>query len=374
MTPLVDANDTVPVGRSAPARALAESRVDLVKLIQDGLPPREYVPGADGWLAKGKRHHIAAERKTGKSLGIGIIAALDVVAAGGTVVVLDRENGGDEYGRRLASVLDARHSSNELRELLRFRYRYHAWPSMQLEWGGSDDYAEAFAGVDLVIFDSSRTFLTNVRLNEDSADDYSAFTDALIDPLTRAGIATVILDNTGHGEKDRARGSSAKQDLADIAYTVRAANAFNLQRAGLLEMTCRHSRFGEISGTFVLELGGGTYGSWRAKDGGDARRIFHDSCVKALQVESPLGRDRLLPAARAAGAGGRTETLVEWLGEFVIDDLSPIIHRPAGYQLAPLSPRLGTGWDSPDAAPLSPTPPLRAGGTGLTPRRGQGAA
>ena len=129
-----------------PAAALASSRVDLIDIIEHGIPDREFVPGTGGFLAAGKRHHIAAERKTGKSLGIGIVAALDIVFAGGVVYVLDRENGADEYARRLDAVLKARHADERLRDLIRQNFRYHAWPTLRLQWGTDPAYAAAFAG------------------------------------------------------------------------------------------------------------------------------------------------------------------------------------------------------------------------------------
>ena len=161
------------------------------------------MPGA-AWLPQGKRVVVAAERKTGKSLAFGVVAALDIVAAGGVVVVLDRENGQDEYARRLDSVLTARGISPAMRDLVRRNYRYHAWPLLKLEWGEDPvAYAQAFAGATAVMLDSTRKFLTSVALKEDDSDDYARFTELLIDPLARAGIATVLLDNTGHGAKDR---------------------------------------------------------------------------------------------------------------------------------------------------------------------------
>jgi hypothetical protein len=41
------------------AEALAAARVDLVQLIRDGIPEREFVPGGDGWLIAGKRYQRA---------------------------------------------------------------------------------------------------------------------------------------------------------------------------------------------------------------------------------------------------------------------------------------------------------------------------
>jgi hypothetical protein len=246
-----------------PADVLAESRVDLGEMIRIGIPPRKFVPGSGGALVPGKRHHIGAPSKEGKSLSIGTVAAVDIVTAGGVVAVLDRENGADEYARRLEQVLDARKVSDEERKPIYANYRYHAWPTLKLEWGNDPGpYVRAFAGIDVVIFDSVRKFLTSAGMKEDSSDDYSDFTDALIDPLWAANIATVMLDNEGH-RRGRVRGTTSKPDYCDVMFSLERAEEYSLVKAGRLEMNCTHSRFGELTGTWALDLGGGTYGHWR---------------------------------------------------------------------------------------------------------------
>src|SRR5207245_1634380 len=98
--------------------ALAESRVDLIQFIAEGVPPRDFIPGSASTIVRGKRHHIAGGSKTGKSLTVGIITAIEMVGQGATVVVLDRENGADEYARRLESVLTAMRAPDQLKEAL----------------------------------------------------------------------------------------------------------------------------------------------------------------------------------------------------------------------------------------------------------------
>jgi hypothetical protein len=242
---------------------LERSRVDLIEMGRDGIPEREYLPGAHGLLPRGKRVHVAAEKKTGKSLAIGVVLPIDVIVAGGTVAVLDRENGADESARRLRDVLDARGADDALKERAREHYRYYAWPPLRLDWADDPAYVDAFADVDLVVFDSSRSHLTPLRLKEESSDDYSAFTTALVDPLMRAGVTVIVLDNTGHAEKERARGTSAKEDLCDVAFTMKVLSAFSSARQGRVELRCIASRLGEIDGTWQMQLGGGTFGPWK---------------------------------------------------------------------------------------------------------------
>jgi AAA domain len=95
-------------GPSAVER-LEASRIDLVAMIERGLPPRQMVPGSIWWQA-GKRHLVAAPSKNGKSL-VGLVHGVDVIEAGGRVVIIDRENGAEEYARRLACILGDRNGA-----------------------------------------------------------------------------------------------------------------------------------------------------------------------------------------------------------------------------------------------------------------------
>ena len=290
----------------------------------------------------GKRHLIFAGPKVGKSITCAIVMAIDIVAAGGTVYVLDRENGGDEYARRLEMVLNARGADEGLRDLVARNYRYHACDQLKLEWGRDPDYVQAFDGATLVIFDSSRKFLTSLGLKESENDDFDVFAVALVDPLFGAGVATMILDNVGHSTgregQERARGASSKADVVDVVYGLKRPKEFSVDRAGCVEMECKFSRVGELTGTWDLELGGGRYGAWSHRGGVEARNRFHDTCVAVLEGKSPLGRDRLVQAVRDRGESGTTETWHDCLGEFVQDVISPIIHNSAGFSLDTLSP------------------------------------
>ena len=343
--------------KTAPAAELAATRVNLFDLIRDGVPDREFVPGTADAFAAGKRHHVAGESKAGKTLSIGLILAIDVVLAGGVVVILDRENGADEYSRRLASVLNGRRADEHARKLIESNYHYHAWPQLKLEWGKSNDYPEAFAGTNLVIFDNSRKFLSSLGLKEDSSDEFTEFAEAIIDPLMKAGIATAILDNSGYSAPDRPRGSSSKPDHTDVMFALRTGQAFNLLQTGWTEMECKFSRIGEISGKWKLELGGGTYGSWTHEGVPEGRARFIDACIEALQESGYeyLGREALIKAARERGAVGRATTMREWLTAHVAEKGARIgHHRQHGYHLVPARDHPGP---SPPFRPADPPGP-----------------
>jgi hypothetical protein len=217
------------------------------------------------------------------------------------VAVLDRENGADEFARRVESVLDARGAGAALRDAVSERLRYYAWPSLSLDWRDDPSYVEVFADVDLVIFDSTRSHLTSLGLKEDQSDDFAAFASALIDPLTMAGVATLTLDNVGHVEKGRSRGTSAKADLCDVVYVMDGVTPFSLDVAGRVELRCTHSRIGEVDGAWEMELGGGHYGSWRRLGArpAAARSDLLDAVLEVLKAGGPLGSEKIGKAIRA---------------------------------------------------------------------------
>ncbi|MEK6272455.1 MAG: AAA family ATPase [Actinomycetota bacterium] len=275
--------------KPAAAAALAASRVDLVEVIRDGIPERQYVPGCEGWLIAGKRYLIPAPAGTGKSL-LGLVAAVGVVEAGGTVSILDVENGADEYARRLEDVLKARDADGELARACSERLRYYAWPALRVTWS-PEDWAAPFDGVDLAVFDSSRLVLSTAGLAEDSNDDYAMFVNALLVPLARAGSSTMTLDNTGHEERDRARGASAKADLNEVVYVVKRGEEFDRDQHGHLRLVRKRTRFSELPAELKVPLGGGVYGppvvAEPDDDGGDFRPTYLMERLSQTIEDSP---------------------------------------------------------------------------------------
>lgn len=305
--PLEDASPEPPAAASqepattAPTHALAAARVDLVERIGEGIPERQWVPGGEPWLLAGKRYLLPAPAGTGKSL-LAVVVTLDVVAAGGTVAVLDVENGADEYARRLADVLDARGGRDgDLADACSARLRYFEWPGLRVTWG-AEEWAAALAGVDLAIFDSSRLMLSAAGLAEDSNDDYSTFVNALLVPLARAGVTTLVLDNTGH-DGDRARGASAKGDLNEVVYVVETGEPFDREEAGHLRLLRRRTRFAELPAELHVPIGGGTYGpvveAEPAPDSDDFRpTVLMERISEAIETEPGMSTNEATGAVK----------------------------------------------------------------------------
>jgi hypothetical protein len=335
----------------APADALATSRVDLIELIRTGIPERSYVPGGEPLLLAGKRYLIPAPAGTGKSL-LTVVLGIDVVAAGGTVVILDVENGAEEYARRLSDVLEARDVDGSLADACTERLRYHAWPALRVSWG-AEEWAAAFAGVDLAAFDSSRLMLSAAGLGEDSNDDYSAFVHALLIPLARAGVTTLVLDNTGHEERDRARGASAKGDLNEVVYTAKVGEEFGRDQAGHLRLVRRRTRFTELPGELHVPLGGGVYGPIEEAEAGADSDGFRPTALmerasKAIEESPGLARKDVL-----ALVGGKTQYASLALGLLVAEDYVRVerdghskLHFSAQVYREIADPRAGTPWEA----------------------------
>jgi hypothetical protein len=240
-----------------PAQALEQSRVDLIDMIRQGVPAPACVPGGSPWLLAGKRYLMPAPAGTGKSL-VALTTAVAVVQHGGRVLVLDVENGAAEYAGRLQDILRARDHDGTLAEACQERLHYHAFPDLNLSWT-REAWAAATARADLVIFDSSRFCLSQVGLAEDKADDYSQFVSSFIMPLATGGACTLMLDNTGHGEHDRARGTSSKSDLNEVVYALKVGTPFDRERAGHLRLVQTRSRFAGLPRELHVHLGADTY-------------------------------------------------------------------------------------------------------------------
>jgi len=276
---------------------LDDARVDLVAALEGGLPEREWLPCSERMLARGGRHHVAAPLKSGKSLGL-LAHAVEMAIAGARVAIIDRENGADEYARRLHDVLSDR--QDEARDHVRDRLAYYAFPALKLTDGAG--LAQAFAGTDLVILDSTRTLLSSLALDENSSDDFAKFSTAIVEPFFRAGIATVQLDNTGHADKNRARGSSSKGDLADVLYALKTTSPFDQHRRGTLRLTRAHARFGDVAAAFTMTLGGGHFGTFKADDA-DHTSTFRPTVLmervsRALEAHPGLSKRAIREAVK----------------------------------------------------------------------------
>ena len=299
---------------------LEQARVDLVELLRGGLPERPKVPGSPIWH-RGKRHLFASAAKSGKSL-FALVHAIDVACAGGTVMILDRENGTDEYARRVKSICDAR---PEAEAAVAKGLRYYGWPTLKFADALDESFIAHVKEADVVIFDASRPWLSAFGLKEDLSDDYAQFMSGLVDPMAKAGLAVVVLDNTGHDEQGRARGSSAKGDLHDLTFNVRTVKKFAVEYTGALVITPQLTRF-DPGGPWRMSLGGGVYSSPKTVvDEGPERDLKRLALVEELLAgQGPQSRSWIGDALGKAGMGWRHDALGSALAAWAADSTTAI--------------------------------------------------
>jgi hypothetical protein len=302
--------------------------VNLIEAIERGLPPLDFLPASAEMLIRGKRHMIAAPYKEGKSIAA-LVHVVDMVLAGAEVAILDRENGAQLYAARLRDILEARDLTAEQRSQLWAKLSYYEFPTIRRE--DEPELVAHFRGQDLVVFDSQRMFLSDLGLKEGDSDDYAEFMAAVVDPLFRAGVATLLLDNTGHTEKTRARGSSSKGDLNEVLFSLKTLIPFDVFRVGEVRLKVERSRFGNV-GEWTMALGGGTYGSFGGGGPVQAREDFRAAC-EAVLAESgqAMGTDKLLEAVRKRGVKIGTDEARHLLRVYAASPGHAIQHTREGY-------------------------------------------
>ena len=323
------------------AARVESRRVDLVGLVKNGIPPREYHVHSEGMFVRGKRHLIAAPAKTGKSLACQVHWAR-LALAGERVAILDRENGADVYAERLGLIMDAWNLSPEQRAGLGGDLVYVEYPTLRRE--DPDNLIRYFAhelAVGVVVFDSQRMFLTDYGLSEKDTDDYARFMAYAVDPLHRVGVTTVILDNSGHGDKTRGRGTSSKGDLNEVLFHMEMPQPFDRATRGSVRLVLDRSRFGD-RGDWTMQLGGGVFGEWQSSTARlekveSAKPEFKTAVYDAVKAAGgPIGQDKILAAVRDRGVQVKTATARDMLARLAEDPGEPLRAVPGGgYECKP---------------------------------------
>jgi hypothetical protein len=357
----------------------AESAVDRIRraLLQDAIDTRdvdvsarEEVPGTAGLLHRAVAAIIFGERGKGKTT-VALTVGMSAAAAGEKVLYLDRENGGPLTRERTDAMLDANPCWGDPLDDGRFVGRHY--PTLSPEWRG-EDFGEAIAGsgFKVVIYDSTREMLAQLGLDPDSERDLSRFHSQLVTPLRRHGIAVALLDNVGHADKQRPKGSATKLDAAEQAYKVTTTERFSAAQPGRIRIECIRSRYGDEGREWSMQLGDGVWGLpaastpgpglTRARDVAKDREDMRLACTAVLGAQGPQGRDALIAAARNRGIAGRNEKLREWLAAFASDPSSGIERSKAdGYRLATVSRgpsvvgHVGATLYASQAGPLAPS-------------------
>lgn len=347
-------------------------------------PAREEVPGTGGLLHRRVAAVVFSERGQGKSTVV-LATCVAAAAAGEKVLYLDRENGAALTRERVEALLDAHEEWGDPVGDGQFVGRHY--PEMASRWS-PDAFAEAIAGLDfgVVAYDSLREFLARLDLDPDREKDISTFFGLAVTPLLRRGLAVALLDNTGHAETGRPKGSGTKLDAAQQAYQVATTSQFSAVEAGRISITCTRSRHGDLGRQWSMRVGGGLFevpqatseapDHRRAREVKDAHETLRLAAVAALDERSPLGRDALLAAVRERGVKGKNATLRGWLADLAADSTSGVEGGEEGYRLNPGPPgpnERGQGGATPSAGPW-PRPLSSVGGGRVAPGHPNGGA
>jgi hypothetical protein len=341
-------------------RALLHDSVDVRDAGND---PRQEAPGTAGTLHAGVAAAMWADRGQGKSSAALVLAASHA-AAGGRSLYLDRENQPELSKARAQAITSANGFPDVLEdETLVIRH----YPAVAL-WE-AEDFAEAVAGLGFtgVVYDSLREFLGQLALDPDAERDITRFFTVFVTPLLRRGLWVLALDNVGHAEKGRPKGSATKLDACAQGYQLETTSKFGPERIGALRITCKRSRYGDEDREWTMRLGGGLFevphtdsqtpDAKRRQAAADQREQLRLVAVKALTTRAPQGRDDLIAAVRAAGLALSNRYARELLADLSSDPASGITHTPRGYQITGETLQIEA---PPEGGPEAPaTPPGR---------------
>ncbi len=213
-----------------------------------------------GLLYAGKMNTLQAEPSTGKTW-IALLAALEVLSMGGTVLYLDWEDLARSAVSRLRSL------GAPMGPLRNHRFK-HLRPTERGTLNRELVAAAAALKADLVIMDSVAEALNACGYSEDRSEEYLAWLNELARPIADNGAAVVLLDHVVKSKDDRgrwARGSGAKLGAVNGAALSIRSTGFSQHTEGRMTLRNEKDRPGGLdysqgqdvaSIRFVPHLGG----------------------------------------------------------------------------------------------------------------------
>src|SRR5439155_26300108 len=135
-------------------------------------------------------------------------ALYDAARAGLRCAYLGSEITGEEFNARAAGIATAR--GDELDEMLRQELgavRYlDLFEIIAKAWREPDSWLAGARAYAVVVIDPVSAVASALSLDFDkSNDDWVRFFDRLIQPVTAAGVAVLLVDNVGHAEEAKRR-------------------------------------------------------------------------------------------------------------------------------------------------------------------------
>jgi AAA domain len=198
-----------------------------------------------GLIYAAKVNVIHSEPSLGKTWVL-LHAAVEVLDAGGTVVVLDWEDSAATTANRLAALgVDPK----TIGDPTRVRYFNPAGPLADLE---VDELVEAVRtiGATVLTIDAMSSALVVDGADENSNSDVTGWHNRICRPVTATGAAVIIADHVIKNPAERsrgARGAGAKLAVIDgAAYELKAEKPFARNRPGTARLVIAKDRPGQV--------------------------------------------------------------------------------------------------------------------------------
>jgi hypothetical protein len=212
----------------------------------------DWVPGAVGIIRKRERQAWVANFGQGKTQALSHFI-VQVIEAGGRVIHIDAENDKREMAERIKPIAEAWGVD------IRRRHAYHDNIDMLTKLEEAGLLIPALPIADLLVIDSLSRVLSLLGYDENSNPDVIRFMTDIVDVIAKqAGLAVLILDNTGKSGKD-ARGAVSKAATVEAVYEVSGGTKVSETLHGTLKLKLVRTRSGKLAQLVQAGSGGGSW-------------------------------------------------------------------------------------------------------------------
>jgi hypothetical protein len=206
--------------------------VDLGELMIEGIDPPEML--IDDWLVRGAHHIFFGQYGSAKTWGALLMAAR-MITAEKIVLWVDLEMGRRDVAERFLSLgISPDYVSNYL--------IYLEYPSFTGDAQDRDLWAGIIQHVrpDLVVWDAQTGALSAADIEENSGTGNAKWQRWYIEPVRKYGGTAVMIDHTGHDDKDRPVASRQKMAAAKVAlsFSVKKGEEPGRDKIGYVTVEC----------------------------------------------------------------------------------------------------------------------------------------
>lgn len=203
--------------------------VELAEVMEQGVPDVEML--IPDLLVAGTHHHVYGRKETSKTW-ILLHAAVELIKTDKTVLWVDEEMGRGLMAGRLKTL-------GTTPDEVRAHFKYLEFPRLD-RTSNSRALWEALLRAEepaLVVFDAQTELLALADLGENSGTDLEKWAQAYLTPARKIGATTVMIDHTGHGPQDRARGTGHKGASAKVELLVDRVEDFDRNTLGRMTIS-----------------------------------------------------------------------------------------------------------------------------------------